>query len=235
MKIVQITDLHGSSFGKDNKNLIKRIADEEPHLVMVTGDMFTNDRDNLKKKPKSIALNLMKQLAEKFTVYFVNGEHDFDYSKEYYKTLESYGVHVLGYETENIEINGNPISLYGITNLYYTPTFDLSDEFTLDDNRYNILLAHIANFDAFAKFGVDLSLCGDTHGGQVRLPFIGPVIYDGTWFPIFKMPKDQIYDKGLFEKDGSKLFVSSGLGNHPAPIRFLNRPEVVSITLKPAS
>ena len=69
--------------------------------------------------------------------------------------------------------------LYGITNVYYTDTFDLTNAFTLDQSVYNILLAHITNFEDFADFGMDLSICGDTHGGQVRLPYLGGLINQG--------------------------------------------------------
>lgn len=230
VKIVQITDLHGSSFGKNNRTLIRKIELQKPDIVVITGDMYTNSNNN--EKGVQVALDLMKKLAEKHTVYFVTGEHDYDKTKEYYKKLESYGVNVLDYETETINIKGNDITLYGISNLYYSSTFDLTNEFTLNKNTYNILLAHISNFDAFSRFGVDLSLCGDTHGGQVRLPYIGPIEYQGTWLPKFNMNEDEIYDKGLFKKGDSKMYVSSGLGNYPLPLRILNQPEIVSITLK---
>lgn len=65
-------------------------------------------------------------------------------------------------------INNTPIHLYGITNVYYTPTFDLLNEFELDNNTYQY----------FTCSGIDLSLCGDTHGGQFRPPFIGAVLVE---------------------------------------------------------
>lgn len=231
--IVQVSDLHGATFGKNNSTLLRKIELQKPDIVVVTGDMYTKNQS--RNKGKQTAFVFIKKLAEKHTVYFVTGEHDFDHTEEPYKELESYGVNVLHYKTELLNIKGNQIRLYGINSLYYTSTFDLSREFELDTTSYNIMLAHISNMDAFSKFGVDLAICGDTHGGQVRLPFLGPIVYQGTWLPKLNMDKEEIYDKGLFKKDDTHLFVSSGLGNYPIPLRILNRPEVVSITLKAKS
>ena len=71
----------------------------------------------------------------------------------------------------------------------------------------------------------ELILCGHTHGGIVRLPFLGGVA--GTNFALF--PE---YDAGLFETGAYKLYISRGLGNSVPLPRFLNTPELVSITLK---
>lgn len=225
--IVQLTDLHGSSFGKDNRQLIKKIEGQKPDLILITGDMYTST----KPQGKETALSLMAQLAKKYPVYFVNGEHD--NKTEFKNRLEEAGVHVLDYEMAPLEIGSTKLCLYGIDTLYYTPTFDLTTEFTLQPDRFNILMAHIENFDAFVHFGADLSVCGDTHGGQARLPVIGALYHQGTWFPKFQL--GAYYDKGLFEKDGHYLFVSSGLGNFPIPIRTFNRPQVAVIKLSPAS
>lgn len=224
--IVQLTDLHGSTFGRDNKALIRRVEKAEPDIVVVTGDMYSAGSE----RGREVAVNLLGKLAEKYPVYAINGEHDND--NHYFEMLENVGVDVLEYESRDINIGSTTLCLYGITNVYYTPTFDLANEFTLDRSKYNILLAHADNFDAFADFGMDLTICGDTHGGQVRLPWAGALINKGIWFPERLGEEEVGYVKGLFEKDGSHLFVSSGLGNYPVPIRFMNMPEVAVIHLK---
>ena len=80
---------------------------------------------------------------------------------------------------------------------------------------------------------MDLSLCGDSHGGQVRLPYLGGLNNRGEWFPE-RSGTDARYVKGLYEEGGKNLFVSGGLGNYPVPVRFLDRPEVAVIRLLPA-
>ena len=222
--IVQLTDLHGASFGEGNSRLIERVKEAEPSFIIVTGDMYTSGDE----EGRQTAVDLLAQLAKDYPVYSVNGEHD--NNEEYEKQLTEAGVDVLDYESRDITIGDTTVRLYGITNVYYSSTFDLTNEFTLEKNVYNILAAHIENFAAFADFGVDLSICGDSHGGQVRLPFVGGLNNKGVWFPELKEGREK-YVKGLYEIGDKKLFISSGLGNFPIPIRFLNRPEVAVIHL----
>lgn len=229
--LVQLTDLHGSSFGVNNNILISKIRSAKPDLIIVTGDMYTHYEDEERNEDgEKIALELMSTLAKEFNVYFVNGEHD---NRDRYKDkLKTNGVHVLDYKMERVKVKDTMINLYGINNVYYSTTFNLKNEFKLDDSVYNILMAHICNAEAFTSFGMDLSICGDTHGGQVRLPGVG-AIYDGHRFlPEIKEDKNNSFIKGIHELNDKKIFISSGLGNYPIPVRFFNRPEIAVIKLK---
>ncbi len=72
---------------------------------------------------------------------------------------------------------------------------------------------------------------------MIQLPFgIGPVYSNeyNMWFPQVKTD-DGIYDKGLFDYEGGHMFITSGLGDNPAPVRFNNRPEVAVIEIDPES
>ncbi|MCI9575103.1 MAG: phosphoesterase [Clostridiales bacterium] len=227
VKIVQLTDLHGASFGNDNQSLIQKIAKEKPDLVVSTGDMYTNGDD----MGKETALQLLSQLAKSYPVYVVNGEHDND--DAYMEALRQNHVHVLQDQMETITVGETTLQLYGIDNVYYSPIFSLAKEFDPPKtNIFSILLAHIPNPAVFESFGVDLAISGDTHGGQVRLPWIGPLYYDGSWFPKFTYD-GEIWDKGMYQIGEMELFISSGLGNYPVPIRFGNRPEIAVLTLTP--
>ncbi|MBS5947258.1 metallophosphoesterase [Winkia sp. UMB3158] len=84
--------------------------------------------------------------------------------------------------------------------------------------------------DAFTKAGADLIICGHTHGGQVRLPFVGALVNNSD------IPLQ--YASGLhdwhFAGRTAKLFVSKGLGtSKTAPLRFWCRPEVAFIDITP--
>ncbi|MGN1480314.1 MAG: metallophosphoesterase, partial [Porcipelethomonas sp.] len=100
-------------------------------------------------------------------------------------------------------------------------------------NTYNILLAHIPMYKEYENFGADLTLCGDTHGGVIQVPFIGPAYYNGKILPELSENKEHVYDKGLFRYSGGYLFITSGIGNYPVPARFNNRPEICEITISP--
>ncbi|MEY8364154.1 metallophosphoesterase [Anaerovoracaceae bacterium 41-7] len=224
--IVQITDLHGWKFGEDNKWLIEAVKTAKPDFIVSTGDMFSAGDS----RGAEVAEQLLSDLAEEYPVYAVNGEHDND--SEFEERLSKAGVEVIRYESRDIEIGKTSLRLYGIDNVYYSDAFDLHNEFTLDESRYNILAAHISNSKAFSDFGVDLAMCGDTHGGQVRLPFVGGLNNRGTWFPELA-GGEPFYTKGLYEMDAMKLFICGGLGSSPVPVRFLNRPEIAVIHLTP--
>lgn len=228
IKIVQISDLHGMKFGINNTKLKNKIKKINPDFIVVTGDMYTaKDTFGMEN-----AVNLLKSLSEKYIVYFVNGEHDND--EEYKNRLKKCGIHVLDYKKEQITIKDTKINLYGITNVYYSNTFDLKNEFALNKEEYNILLAHISNLNSFEKFGIDLAICGDTHGGQVRLPFIGAIYNRGIWFPELQNTLSDVYcTKGLYIKNNMNLVISSGLGCYPIKIRTFNLPEIVTIKLVP--
>lgn len=89
----------------------------------------------------------------------------------------------------------------------------------------SILLAHEPQFISdYARAGVDLVFSGHAHGGQIQLPFVGGLYAAGQG------PAQT--DQRLYEWEDTTLVVSRGLGNSTFPFRFLNRPEVVVLTLR---
>ena len=95
----------------------------------------------------------------------------------------------------------------------------------MDNSIIKILLAH--NPDAIYLPGaeqVDLILSGHTHAGQIRLPWIGPVPSVGT-----ELGKDYCY--GLFKKEDTLLYVSSGIGESGPRARFFSLPEIALINI----
>lgn len=233
VRIAAISDLHASTHGISNKRIVKRIRKSEPDVVLILGDMYTSGSlwDEIQ-----IAVDLTEEIVnEGYPVYFVTGEHDT--SEKYIEKIAKAGANVMNYRSEIIDINGSRLKIMGIDNVYYSGTFDLNNEFTIDDNCFNILLAHIPNYEKFADFGADLTICGDTHGGMVQLPFdLGPVYSSeyGTIFPQITLKGTTVYDKGLFEYENGAMFITSGIGDAPIPIRFNNRPEVAVIDIVPA-
>lgn len=232
VRIAAISDLHASSHGISNKNIIKKIKKSDPDIVVMLGDMYTSGSswDMIQ-----IAVDLTEDIVnEGYPVYFVTGEHDT--SEKYIEKIAESGAKVMNYRSDIINVNGNSLRIMGIDNVYYSSTFDLNNAFTIDDSCFNILLAHIPNYDDFAKFGADLTLCGDTHGGMVQLPFdLGPVYSSdyGKFFPQLTLKGTTVYDKGLFNYDGGAMFITSGIGDSPVPVRFNNRPEVAVIDIVP--
>lgn len=232
MRLAVISDQHAAKYGISNKNIVKLIREAHPDLVFILGDMYTSGSDQeLMDKPVALASEIV---SAGYPVYAVTGEHDTD--KSYISDLEKAGVKVMNYKDEIVNVKGNNVHIMGIDNVYYSPTFDLKNEFQVYNDSYNILLAHIPNYEKFEAFGADLTLCGDTHGEMARLPFgLGPIYLSETqtWIPKLLDPELEIYDKGFFDYNGGKMFITSGIGVYPYPVRFCNRPEVVIMDVKP--
>lgn len=192
IKIVHLTDLHGAEFGKNNKSLISKVINQKPDFVVITGDMYTFGKDHEKKT----AINLMAELAKTVPVYFVPGEND--RSEDYYNSLTEANVNVMNYKNKDITIRDTKISLYGIDNTYFSVNSDLNNEWNNPANDcLNILLSHTPNyFPFFAKWGANKTFAGDTHGGIMQFPFLGPLIYQdkGNWFPKFTFNHEIIYN-----------------------------------------
>ena len=222
-----VSDLHGASYGVDNGLLVNAIQREQPDLVLALGDLYSSDAP----QGRETALKLMEQLAARYPVYFVPGEHD--RSRSFYEELTMLGVHVLEDTYAPVTVGSTRLTLYGITNAYFPENFSLSTVFDAPGTEtYNLLMAHIPQGETYAAWGPDLAVCGDTHGGIVRLPLWGPLYYQGDWIPRAEGRAD-VYDKGLFTLGDTKLYVTGGLGNYPLPLRLLNRPELAILDLEP--
>jgi hypothetical protein len=97
---------------------------------------------------------------------------------------------------------------------------------TVRRDRPAVLLTHSPGiFPRLAKPPVNVVLAGHTHGGQVRIPFLGP----------FFLPRGSgAYPWGWYEMDGTWMFVSRGLGWSVAPVRWRALPEIARVRLVPA-
>lgn len=227
IKIAVMSDLHSFRFGKDNLKLIEKTKKLSPDLIFFVGDIYSRGQTNRIGQ----AVSLLESLGEIADVYVVTGDHDTD---ELYKNelKKAENVTLLDYTKKDITVKGNELSLYGIDNVYFSSTFDLGNEFdTPSENRLNILLSHIPSIEHYGDFGFDFIFCGDTHGGMVRLPFLNGLYFNGYLLPELTY-NGVVTDKGLFEFENTSLFVTSGLGNYPLPLRFNNRPEICLITIK---
>lgn len=239
VRIVQLTDLHNRVFGNKNSLLVGTVLDQNPDIIIMTGDMINEDEDDI-----SVVLSLITELSESVPVYYSIGNHEKVY-KEYRNTdlkseLEDAGAIVLDYEYIDTIINDNNIRIGGYYGFYWTPhmTTDNTDQFAImnefsssfeQTDSFKLLLCHIPtpwlDWNRIDHFAIDLVLCGHYHGGQVRLPFIGGLYapYSG-WFPK--------YTKGLFVGEKARCILSTGLGSESFVPRINNPPEIVVIDLK---
>ena len=236
-----VADLHAHVYGRDNDILIQKIKEQKPDIILVPGDMIVS------RYPETYetAYQTFEKLTEIAPVYFSNGNHESRVSKvpvmqteaflEYENRVRTLGVHILNNASEEVILHGGkfcisgleiPLECYGKGSYEPLPEHFIRD--VLGDAKQDsvqILMAHNPMFaKEYAEWGADVSVCGHTHGGLVRIPGIGSVI--SPQFELF--PK---YDAGEFNFGDRKVYVSKGLGTHTFHIRVFDRAEVLMIRI----
>ena len=230
-RIVQLSDLHMAQYGKDNARLIEMVKAQEPDIIALTGD-FLNARG---QNQTSTLIPFLEKLAAIAPCYFISGNHEWASGEinELAAALENLGIRYLRNEFVFIQRGDDTIILAGVED----PNGPL-DQMRPDElaeaikaahpGIFTVLLAHRNYwFRKYPDLPVDIILCGHTHGGIVRLPFVGGVF--GADYDLFPA-----YDAGVFNQGGYDLVISRGLSRRIPLLRFLNNPEVVTVILRTA-
>ena len=228
-RIVVLSDLHGAEFGEDNADLFETAAEQAPEYIFYLGDL----EDKYRGPEPGFAETVAAGLSAIAPTYYVTGNHEWAIGDvpELKERLEAQGVTVLSNSFVTLERNGDTVVLAGIDdpNGYADqkpPETVAAEVYAACGDPFWMLLAHRNDhFEAqYSLLGADLVLSGHGHGGIIRLPFTdGLLSTDRTLFPS--------YTAGLYEANGSALFVTRGLGNSGPSFRLFNRPEVAVVTL----
>ncbi|NLX70326.1 MAG: metallophosphoesterase [Clostridiales bacterium] len=232
-KIVHLSDLHNKRFGEDQKNLVRKIEDAHPDIIVFTGDLIDSRRFNAET-----SLDLMKRIVNIAPIYYVPGNHEWRSGRleTLCNDLKDIGVNVLCNAYDVIGKDGDGIYIIGIDDpsIYQAEDIEtkvvkreidrMMDEIQ-DNDAFKILLAHRPDmFPLYSDYGFNLVLSGHAHGGQIRLPFIGGLVAPNQGV----LPE---YTSGEYKMGDSTMVVSRGLGNSIFPQRLFNHPEVVVLTL----
>lgn len=232
-RIVQLSDLHMADFGE---RLFRLVREEEPDIIVLTGD-FLNMRLGSTTKNQTPALRpTLEELKKIAPCYFVSGNHEWASGEtaELSVLMEELGIRWLRNEAVTLWQGDESIVLAGVEDPNAAAGMKRPDELAEEleaayPGAYRLLLAHRNDFLVkYPALPVDTILCGHAHGGIVRLPFAGGLF--GTGGNLF--PK---YEAGHYNEGGYDLIVSRGLGGFVPIPRFLNNPELVSISLKKSS
>ena len=222
-RIALFSDVHLGFFfsGKDLSSVVKVVNELNPDTICFTGDLL-NSVSSLKALASGITA--LAELTAPFGKYAVLGNHDYMAgSNHVINGLERGGFRVLINAHTAIQKNGDRLFLTGLDSISKgKPNLETAIH-GIPEAACNILLAHEPDIaDAISKFPVSLQLSGHSHGGQVRLPFIGPVITTGL---------GRKYHSGMYKINELILYTNRGLGTTVLPIRFMCRPEITIITL----
>lgn len=222
LKIVLLSDLHVGPYKGAGwiDEVVSKTNALKPDLIFLLGDYVMGQEGKLEN------LTSLEKLEAPLGVWAVLGNHDYDASRseEIISFLQLLGIKVLYNSSEAVTLADNSqLVLAGVGDIWY----DEDIEKTLDglnSNEQVILLSHNPDVILDERTRIaDLVVSGHTHGGQIRLPFLGPLTVPAVL--------GRNFDEGFF-KTTVPLFITSGLGEVGPRARLFNPPEIVVLTIK---
>ena len=238
LRVLHLSDFHFTPGAAGRKRFLRRIADaDEVDFIFITGD-FIDTNPGI-----DACVDALRPLKARYGVYAVLGNHDYVHISwrnwlhrtgtmvydlchkfndvERLKTeLESIGISVLRNERRVVETDAGPVTIVGVDDPY-TKHDDIPAAFDgFQKNGPSFVLIHTPDrYRELAERDVDMVFSGHTHGGQVCLPFYGPIITRSL------APRNMAY--GLNHLNGTVYYTTRGVGssNLSRP-RFLCRPEI---------
>ncbi len=227
LRAVLLTDFHSDTFGDAQRDLIDKVAAQNPDIILLGGDIVDDVR------PIEHAQALFEGLRSLgIPTYYVSGNHELwrDDYRRVRRMIAGYGITVLRGEGVSIPVDGGKVRLYGIGDPLEHRDYGkaLRSAFSnIREDAFCILLAHRPEWiDAYAALSFDLALSGHAHGGQIRIPLLLNGLYapDQGWFPK--------YAGGEYRVEDTTLIVSRGLAVNPRLPRVFNPPEVVVVDIR---
>ena len=224
-KIVQFSDLHyGTTMIEENlSDIKKKINILKPDIIVFTGDLINHDY-KMKTKDTEILTQKLKELNASLGKYAILGDED---NEEIISIYNQANFIVLRNENDLIyKSDNNPIILIGLSSLINNEQdiekgYSYFNGETYNSDIYTVTLVHEPDSadDIINSYKTDLLLSGHSHNGNIRVPFI-------NYTPIRKNGAKKYY-QDYYNIDGTKLYISSGLGtNNASGIRLFCRPSI---------
>ncbi|HTQ59550.1 MAG TPA: metallophosphoesterase [Candidatus Solibacter sp.] len=263
MKIVQISDIHLSSFMPrlQVRRAVEMANDLGADIAITTGDFITGPSD-----PIADCIDEVRRLRAPLGVWGCNGNHEI-YARAEAKAQTLFaqaGMKLLRQQNAQVTFNGASFNLIGVDYQRERTPGGRRLQMLQNGERFvrrdmpNILLSHNPNsFNRAAELGIELSLAGHTHGGQIQVEildhrlsparFITDYIAGLYQRPMFAPAPTDRSSSGVsrFDKNRNSLlpsrsstlaaiYVNRGLGTVGAPVRLGVPPEISLITLRRA-
>jgi len=232
LRLLHITDLHIERVTPREQELLHLAEELAPDVIVLTGD-YLNLSYTRDARTHAEARELLARLCDCACgpVYAITGSPPVDLAEVVPAIFEGLPITWLLDETAELHLNGHTVCLAGLRctreRVLDAPRLRrlLNDSL---EQKFTLLLYHSPDLMPEAvELGIDLYLCGHTHGGQIRLPFFGALITSSDFW--------KRYEMGRYEEGCTTLYVSRGLGMEGmgAPrARFLAPPEIVLWTLE---
>jgi uncharacterized protein len=218
---VQFSDLHLNSADETHQHMVNLINGLKPDLIFFTGDMV-DERSAING-----AMDIFRQLQPAVGTWAVPGnwDHTADAVDALQAELPAVKVNLLINDSKQIETG---LWLVGVDD----PASSMDDVTSalqgVPSGQPRLMLAHAPDIaDSIADVpAFDLIMVGHTHGGQVNLP-----IFSGAWL---KEGASAEYVRGMYEINGSAMYVNRGIGTTKLPFRIGSRPEITYFTFHAA-
>ncbi len=230
IRILHIGDIHLERLSIREARLLELADEAKPDLILLTGD-YVNLSNNLDPETHAQVRQLLGQLHARYGVLAVLGTPPVDLPAVAPQLFAGLPARLLRDEAVAVTLSrGRQLTLLGLDCHHDI----VRDTATLDrvltgapDAGPRVLLYHSPELMlAAAQRGIDLYLCGHTHGGQVRLPIVGPLFTASQLGRRFVM--------GHYQVGRTHLYVTRGIGFEglAAPrVRLLCPPEVTLVTI----
>lgn len=205
--------------------LVAAMLDERPDLVLLPGDFVTVGCLGARTLTPAPIAAALAPLAEFAPTLAVLGNHDWKYDAAGIAgALRAVGIDVLQNEARVVELAAGPLQIAGVDCLK-SRQGDVEATFrSARPGVPTILMSHIPDAVIAVAGRAFLTIAGHTHGGQIRLPFRGPLL------KATRLPRELSY--GLHSYGTGHLLVTAGLGTATLPIRLGIRPEYLLLELQ---
>jgi predicted MPP superfamily phosphohydrolase len=217
LQIVQLSDLHFATCfdRKFFENVVESCLAWHADLIVVTGDLVEDDSVLEWIEP------LLGRLEARLGKFAILGNHDRDHNpRRIIAELNRAGFETLEGEWTSVDCDGAVLAIGGTSEPWGPPL----DRRAMPAADFRILLSHSPDqFYVAQRSGIDFVLSGHNHGGQVRLPLVGPIFMPSRY--------SRRFDRGFFRRGDTLMYVSEGVaGKHP--YRYGCPPEVARFVLR---
>lgn len=224
LRVVQISDLHMGPFFTREKleRVVELILAQEPDLVFITGDYLTRGTDYKEALPGLLAP--LAELADRWPVYSVMGNHDYDrrHAGELLSLLDYLGIQDVTNAMQTFRQNADTLYIAGVGTISTGHMLLRKVVREAPADSAAVLLAHEPDVAQWRSSKFVMQFSGHTHGGQINLVGRVPLIL--PWM-------GKLYPSGLYDLDGYFVYTNRGLGMTRLPIRLNCPPEVTVFTL----
>ncbi len=213
LRIAHVSDLHlnGDLSSEYYRSALARVAEARPDLLFYTGDLVT------KVKYSASLPDVLSQVKGRLATLAILGNHDYWVGAEQVREgVRAAGVTLLGDGCLRLAVGEQEVLICGDEGPWSRSSWQPPQ---VSSGELALMLTHTPdNIYRLSRLGFAAVFAGHYHAGQVRLPWLGPLVVPSRY--------GRRFDHGHFVVNGTHLFVSAGIGSAVPPRRIYCQPDV---------